>query len=64
MPSRVALSRLRKELDMLHREPPPGISAWAKEDGSFEIEAGESARPHPRRPQTASAIHIDRPRAQ
>ncbi|EOD22912.1 hypothetical protein EMIHUDRAFT_47260, partial [Emiliania huxleyi CCMP1516] len=34
-----ALSRLRKELDMLHREPPPGISAWAKEDGSFEIEA-------------------------
>lgn len=40
-----ALPRLKKELDMLYREPPPGISAWAKEDGSFEVEAGARARP-------------------
>eukprot|EP00962_Isochrysis_galbana_P033216 scaffold11075_cov132-Isochrysis_galbana.AAC.8 len=38
--SKVALQRLKKELDMLYREPPPGISAWAKEDNFFEIEAG------------------------
>lgn len=29
---------------MLYREPPPGISAWAKEDGSFEVEAGTCVR--------------------
>jgi ubiquitin-protein ligase len=40
--SKVALLRLKKELDMLYREPPPGISAWAKEENSFEIEAGTS----------------------
>jgi ubiquitin-protein ligase len=38
----VALNRVRKELQMLFEDPPPGISAWFKEDDSREIEAGTS----------------------
>jgi len=36
----VALSRVKKELEMLYTDPPPGISAWlAHEDDAREIEA-------------------------
>ena len=35
----VALNRVRKELQMLYEDPPPGISAWFKEDDSREVEA-------------------------
>uniref|UniRef100_A0A7S4FAF6 E2 ubiquitin-conjugating enzyme n=1 Tax=Chrysotila carterae TaxID=13221 RepID=A0A7S4FAF6_CHRCT len=31
--------RLKKELNMMYREPPPGISAWANEEDSSELEA-------------------------
>ena len=38
--SGVALNRVRKELKMLYEEPPPGISAWAREEDSLrEIDA-------------------------
>ena len=36
----IALNRVKKELQMLYTDPPPGISAWAKEEDSLrEIEA-------------------------
>lgn len=35
----IALNRVRKELQMLYVDPPPGISAWFREDDSREIEA-------------------------
>ena len=36
----VAALRLKKELKMLYEEPPPGISAWAREENCHELEAG------------------------
>ena len=41
--SGVALARLKKEMEMLFKDPPPGISAWVKEDDSREVEAGALA---------------------
>ncbi len=39
--SGVALMRIQKELKMLYEEPPPGISAWMRDDeNSAELEAG------------------------
>ena len=38
--SGVALMRVQKELKMIYEEPPPGISAWAREDNLRELEAG------------------------
>ena len=38
--SGVALMRIQKELKMLYEEPPPGISAWIREENSAELEAG------------------------
>ena len=35
----VALHRVTKELRMLFEDPPPGISAWAREEDSREVEA-------------------------
>ena len=35
----VAKMRVHKEMQMLYVDPPPGISAWAKEEDSREIEA-------------------------
>ena len=39
----VALMRMKKELDMLYRDPSPGISAWMKEDAASDLEAGARA---------------------
>uniref|UniRef100_A0A7S0JCU1 E2 ubiquitin-conjugating enzyme n=1 Tax=Calcidiscus leptoporus TaxID=127549 RepID=A0A7S0JCU1_9EUKA len=39
MSSNVALARLKKELGMLYHDPPPGISAWEREESKFEIDA-------------------------
>ena len=36
----IALNRVRKELTMLFKDPPPGISAWAREEDAREIDAG------------------------
>ena len=36
----VARMRVQKELKMLYEEPPPGISAWARDDDMSELEAG------------------------
>ena len=36
----VALMRMKKELDMLFKDPSPGISAWMKEDAASDLEAG------------------------
>ena len=41
--SGVALMRMKKELDMLYKDPSPGISAWPKEDAASELEAGARA---------------------
>ena len=40
MSGNIGLLRLKKELVMLYQDPPPGISAWAKEDNASELEAG------------------------
>ena len=37
--SGIALKRVQKELKMLYEEAPAGISAWAREDNSSELEA-------------------------
>ena len=35
----VALMRVQKELKMIYEDPPPGISAWARDDSMSELEA-------------------------
>ena len=32
-------SRMKKEMDMLQKDPPPGVSAWFKDDNINEITA-------------------------
>lgn len=36
----VSAARLKKEMGLLYKEPPPGISAWVKEEDMNELEAG------------------------
>ena len=36
----VSAARLKKEMALLYKDPPPGISAWVKEDDMNEFEAG------------------------
>lgn len=36
----VSAARLKKEMALLYKDPPPGISAWVKEDDMNELEAG------------------------
>jgi len=37
------LVRVQKELKMLEKDPPPGVSCWPKsEDQIFELEAGRN----------------------
>ena len=45
MATNIGLMRLKKELKMLYEDPPPGISAWAREENVHEIEAGATQTP-------------------
>jgi ubiquitin-conjugating enzyme E2 T len=39
------VGRVRKEIEMLAREPGPGVSAWAAEEGSVTQLAGQITGP-------------------
>lgn len=38
--SGIALMRLKKELEMLHIDPCPGVSAWIEDEDPRELVAG------------------------
>lgn len=36
----VMVARMQRELEILEKDPPPGISCWPKGDSITELEAG------------------------
>lgn len=41
--TQILVSRMRKEIQMLETDPPPGISCWPKAEKITELEAGPAA---------------------